>query len=408
LSDFTEQNEKWILKFESGRNWIPKLPSQHTKRIFIRALQKYCEAVKQNPDELINLKIEGLKAVATETEFQAERQLETYLRNSAMTASVKAESKNAIISFFKHNWRNLNPNVASDIEAPEAKKRTPTIEDIQALDANMTTSRDKALVWFFPSTAVRIETLTKLFKHDLKPTGDGEVPYYIEIEAERLKGHGKGKYKGLKQITFVHKLAWQRLEDYFAEAKRKGYNLTDDSPLFIAYKGHFSKEEKRLAVKPKKIRVMTQGAINQVYDNASLSAWKDLEIKRFSPHDFRDFIQSQLENADINANVIAPIMAHKTRNAVDSHYSSHMWQELLPKYKQALPYLLPVSVEKLKTETDQLKAENDKLKTEYGELEDKFVEKLAEKQKETMQAVYAMLKAQGLKVSWEEESAKPD
>ena len=408
MSDFTEENERWILRYESGRNWVSKLPSQHTKRIFIRALQRYCEAVNQNPDELINLKIEGLKAVATATEWQAERQLEKYLRDSKMTDSVKAQAKNAIISFFKHNWRNLNPEVAKDIEEPEAKKRTPKIEDIQALDANMTNARDKALVWFFPSTAVRIETLTKLTKSDLKPTNDAEVPYYLEIEAKRLKGAGIGKYKGLKQITFVHKLAAERLENYFAEAERKGYHLTENSPLFIAYKGHFSKEEKKLAVKPKRIRGITQGAINQIYDNASLSAWKDLEIKRFSPHDFRDFTQSQLENANVNANIIAPIMAHKPKNAVDSHYSSHLAIELLPKYKQALNYLLPVSVEKVKSELDTTKQELTATQKKYENLEDKFVEKLAEKQKETMQAVYAMLKAQGLKVSWEEESAKPD
>jgi hypothetical protein len=223
----------------------------------------------------------------------------------------------------------------------------------------MTTSRDKALVWFFPSTAVRIETLTKLTKRDLKPTGDSEVPYYMEIESARLKGSGIGKYKGIKQITFVHKLAWQRLEDYFAEAKRKGYNLTDSSPLFIAYKGHFSKEEKKLAVKPKRIRVMTQGAINQVYDNGSLSAWKDLEQKRFSPHDFRDFLESSLESAGIDKNLRDPMMAHKVRG-VDKHYSSHEILEMKDKYKTALPYLLPQSVEKLKAEADKVKEENEK------------------------------------------------
>ncbi len=132
------------------------------------------------------------------------------------------------------------------------------------------------------------------------------------------------------------------------------------SKLPSPYKGHFTNAEKKLAVKPKRIRVMTQSAINQVYDNASLSAWKDLEVRRFSPHDFRDFIQSQLENADINANIIAPIMAYKPRNAVDSHYSSHMWQELLPKYKQALPYLLPQTVEKVKSGLEQTKEQNEK------------------------------------------------
>ena len=120
----------------------------------------------------------------------------------------------------------------------------------------------------------------------------------------------------------------------------------------------------------------------------------------------RDFIQSQLENANVNANIIAPIMAHKPKNAVDGHYSSHLWQELLPKYKQALNYLLPVSVEKVKSELDTTKQELTATQKKYENLEDKFVEQLAEKQKETMQAVYAMLKAQGLKVSWEEEQNK--
>ena len=70
------------------------------------------------------------------------------------------------------------------------------------------------------------------------------------------------------------------------EAKRKGYDLTENSPLFIAYKNK------------KVVKAMTQPAINQIFDNASISAWHDLEVKRFSPHDFRDFMQSQLENAE--------------------------------------------------------------------------------------------------------------
>ena len=110
-------------------------------------------------------------------------------------------------------------------------------------------------------------------------------------------------------------------------------------------------------------------------------------------------LQNALENANVNANMIAPMLGHKPKNAVDFHYSDHLWQELLPKYKQALNYLLPVSVEKLKTETEEIKAK-------YEKLEDSFVEQLAEKQKETMQAVLKMLKGQGIKAEWEEERNK--
>ena len=77
-----------------------------------------------NPDELIAFKIDGLKNVATETEFQAERLLEKYLANVNLTQSMKEMQKNAIISFFKHNWRNFNPNVALIFRSQKQKSET--------------------------------------------------------------------------------------------------------------------------------------------------------------------------------------------------------------------------------------------------------------------------------------------
>ena len=129
-----------------------------------------------NPDQLIQLKIDGLKNVATETEFQAERLLEKYLANVNLTQSMKEMEKNAIISFYKHNWRNLNGNVATNIQKPEAKKRNPTTKDIQLLKSQCTNARDKAVVWFFASTACRIGTVVKLKWSNLKPTETPEVP----------------------------------------------------------------------------------------------------------------------------------------------------------------------------------------------------------------------------------------
>ena len=86
--------------------------------------------------------------------------------------------KNAVISFYKHNWRNLNSNVASNIQKPEAKKRCPKMDDILELENAMTNQRDKSIIWFFASTSVRIGTLTKLKWNDLKPTNDSkDVPF---------------------------------------------------------------------------------------------------------------------------------------------------------------------------------------------------------------------------------------
>jgi hypothetical protein len=82
------------------------------------------------------------------------------------------------------------------------------------LENNVSTQRDKALIWFLASTAFRIGTLTSLKWKDMKQTENSEVPFMFEIDAERLKGSGLGKYKGLKQITFLNAFAFEKLEAY--------------------------------------------------------------------------------------------------------------------------------------------------------------------------------------------------
>jgi integrase len=151
----------------------------------------------------------------------------------------------------------------------------------------------------------------------------------------------------MRQVTFLHSLAVEKLESYKLEAQRKGYTLTDDSPVFIAYH------------KQGKITALGARSMNPIFDEGSLKAWHDLEVKRFSPHDFRDYLQSALESANINGNMISPILSHKVKG-VDSHYSNHEKEEMKEKYRSALPYLLPQSVEKLKAEATETKEQNDK------------------------------------------------
>lgn len=157
---------------------------------------------------------------------------------------------------------------------------------------------------------MRLDTLTRLKWKDLKPTNDKQVPYSMIIEAERLKGAGKGKYKGLKQIGFLHSLAAQKLDAYKKELIRKGYMITDDF-LF----------------------------------------------------------QTALENAGVNSNIIAPLLAHKAKG-IDQHYSEHDLNDLLVKFKTALPYLLPQTVEKVKSELDATKAELTETETKLLEATD--------------------------------------
>ncbi len=340
----TDALQEWILEFESGRLWYGKLVSDVTKRIYLKRLKDYCDAVEKNPDELIQLKVEGLQNIGTAKEFQAETLLETFLATVDLTNDMKVSLKTAVMSFYAKNRRRLEPDVAENVERGEPKKRCPKTEDIVELENAMTCQRDKAILWFIASTAIRVGTIPKLKWKDLKPIKDREIPYYLKIEGARLKGGGVGKYKGVKQVSFVHGLAVKKLKNYRLEAKRRGYTLTKDSPLFISY----WRKGKTVPFSPYTIEGM--------FADASLNAWHNLDAKRFSPHDFRNFVQSALENAGVNVNIIKPLLAHKPKG-VDFHYSVHEIMDFMEKYRTALPYLLPQSVEKLKAEVEETKAE---------------------------------------------------
>ena len=342
-----------VNQLASGQKWLEKIGSANTQKIFTDYFKRYCDYVNQSPDQLISLKVLGLQNVGTEKEFTAEDLLEKYFReNKAMKPTAKLMMKNAVFSFYKHNKRSLEGQTASQIknETLEAKKRKPSLDDLEALEKAMRTSRDKALLWFVASTSCRVGTVVLLKWADLKPTQNANVPYSLEIESARLKGSGIGRYKGIKQITFIHRFASEKLEQYRAEAKAKGYDLKEDSPLFIAYyqKGK-EKTQKPLTIK----------GINEMFNHVSLAAFGDLEKKRFSIHDLREFFQSALESANIHENLLSPLMAHKVAGIAQS-YSSHEPKELLKIYESALPYLIPKSVPELEAKLEKSEADKDR------------------------------------------------
>jgi len=205
----------WLKSFPSSQKWINTIKSKETLYIYSQNFHHYCKAINKNPDELIALKIEGLKNVATAIEFQAEDMLDNFLyeENSPLTINIKLSVLNAVKSFYTANRRELS-KVGENIMRPEPKRRTPKMKDILEMEEVMTYQRDKAILWFIESTSCRAGTITKLYRKDLKPTSEllknaeveslgqitrtadeeaqiaKEVPYYMVIEAERLKGGG--------------------------------------------------------------------------------------------------------------------------------------------------------------------------------------------------------------------------
>jgi len=373
MSRMTDANKEWLLSFVSGQNFYDKKckKSEVTELIYISRIKSYCENIGKNPDELIQLKLEGLQNPATMKEFLAEETLENFLRQDTyfrINENGKKEEREftdnsklgmlvAVKSFYDSTrGRSLAPDTGEFIEVPEAKKRTPTIQECLDLENAMKCNRDKFLVWFLESCPVRKGTLRQLTFGDLKPLNDKDVPYWLRVEAKRLKGSGKGKYKKAKHVGFLHHYAVLKFEDYKYELKQKGIPFNDDSPLFMSYKTTSQGSKKGLA----------QAEFFIIFRDASETAWRDLTKKRFSPHDLRDVISTVLrDKVKITSNLTKPLTSHVPTGIEATYEGSDAEeipnQDLLEVFKSCIPYLVPETIPELKAELNQQKAETSKV-----------------------------------------------
>jgi hypothetical protein len=382
LSKMTDEISPWLQGFASSKRWLDGIQSAETKEIYSNRFFNYCKAIGKNPDELLKMKptmVEIVqmmlqkKDIGAINENEAEATLDNYLYNANLTEHIKISILAATKSFYKANDRELKSSVGKKLSLPAPEPRTPKMQDILDMEQAMTSQRDRAVLWFVESAPFRQGTVTKLVRRDLKSTDEllkairaeskgqisrtsqededlaKKIPYYLVIESARLKGAGKGKYRGVKQIGFVHAYAAEKLEKYTQEMKQRGIEVTDNSSLFVAFgNNRFNKG------KGDKLQSLTQ-----IFYDASMMAWNDIEKKKFSAQDFRDVLQGALENANVHQNVAAPLMGHKIAG-IDKHYSSHDLEEFLLAFSHALPWLVPQTIEGLKAETQTKLAEDEK------------------------------------------------
>jgi hypothetical protein len=118
----TDSIEAWLLSFECGKKWFNTITAPRTKEMYSHDMKQYCDAVGKTPSELLALKVEGLRNVATEKEFQAEDLLDSY-NTLDVTDHIKVLILCAVKSFYKANWRELNSNVGKNLSLPEPEKR---------------------------------------------------------------------------------------------------------------------------------------------------------------------------------------------------------------------------------------------------------------------------------------------
>lgn len=304
--------ERWAEKYTEVKRWLAKIQMKEDN---VTHFHNFCEWCGKQPPELLALKDDR-------SSTEAEELLDDFVADekTGFPNSVKWRMTIAVKSFFKHNYRDLAKACGKMTLEKVKPYNKPRKEDLRKLWLWMQNPRDKSLITFICSTAIAKETITKIkWKHLQENWENIELPW-IDIPDKLLKGHGIGKYKGVRQITFLTPEAKRDLILYkeWIEAKI-GRKLTSEDYIFLS------------TFEP-------YGAIH--YSRLGNMIWK-LSRKAgvpFSWHDARRYVNTALEEIRIPINWAKKIRGRKV-SGEEAPYSLPAKQQLREKFREAVPSL---------------------------------------------------------------------
>jgi len=307
----------WASKYPEVDRWLTHLQQKEGSALF---LYKFCEWAYKSPPELIALKERD--ATMSPPPNTVEKLLDDFCGRD-LADFTNAEKYNTAIqvkSFFKWSYRSLEK--ASGVVNYEKVKPYNALnkEGLRKLYNRALNPRDRALVPFVTSTGFAKETLANLTWGHFEENWENKDFPCLNVGSELLKGHGKGKYKGVRQITFLTPEAKRELVNYKDWIESKvGRKLTPQDHVWLStYKPY---EPLSYA--------MLGNAIVALSDNAKVP---------FSLHDGRRWINTALEQIGISTNWARKIRGRKVKGE-EAPYSQPAIEQLRAKFQEAVPLL---------------------------------------------------------------------
>lgn len=331
--------EKWGKNYPKVMAWIGKLQRKDEAAWF---LWRYCEITGKNPDDLLALKSDPKSR-------EAEYLLDKFVaeETSEVPNSIKVNIVISVKSFYKHAYCELAKACGVITLIKQKPYRKHTKEELLKIYRATQNPRDRSLITFTWSSSIARESLTKVQWKHLEPDWEKQELPHIGLPDVLIKGHGRGKYKGVEQHTFLTPEAKRDLTDYKDWLERvKGVKLGLEDSIFIDL--HH--------LQPPYQSVGTSG----------LGKVAAVLIRRsgvpFGWHDARRYVETCLEETRINPNWARKIRGRKVRGE-ESPYSRPAIEQLRNAYREAVPLLeftQPTSLMEIKERQDVIQRLNAK------------------------------------------------
>jgi len=306
--------ELWAPKYLEVTQWLSHLqkPAKAAYYFYL-----FCQWANKTPPELLALKKDS-------SSKEAEKLLNTFvatnLKTLHMTNAVQFLTVQQVRSFFKWNMCDL-AKIAGRMTLEKQKEYHKMMkESLRKLWNNTYNPRDRALITFVCSTAIAKETLSQIkWKHLEENWENVDLPC-VNLPSSLIKGHGIGKYKNVRQITFLIPEAKRDLINYKEWLERNmGRSVTPEDNIF---------RETYAPYKP------------ATYASFGFLIWtlsKRAGVP-FSWHDARRWVNTALEQIGISPNWARKIRGRMVRGE-ESPYSQPVIDQLREKFREAVPLL---------------------------------------------------------------------
>jgi len=278
-------------------------------------LYLYCEWANKTPEELLNLK-------NTFENSDAEKLLDKFTIAKTMFPDCqKWLMINAVKAFYRTNYQQLQSAAGTFEYVTEKSQNVPSKETRIKLYRACYTPRDRSLVIASTCTAIARETMSLWrWNHFEEDWQKQEIPCMI-LPGSIIKGHGKGKYKGVKQVIFLTPEAKHIFLEY-REWYQKTFNhiWKEDDHVFLSVKDNIHEPLTKEGISRAMIHLTDRAGVE------------------FGIHDGRIIVQTALENVKVSPQWIRKIKGRKVKGE-ESPYSKPAIEQLRAKYHEALPEL---------------------------------------------------------------------
>ena len=335
----------WIEAHECIRKYISKLNAAKNRKaqdifIYCQFAAKHTDGKVTTPEDLLALKTDYVGGPAEEL-------LESFTTAKPTDLGIPATKHWQIMvsvrGFYRVNMRALQQE-AGRMEAPTAKDKPLTSKENRCkLFKACYTPRDKVIIALSTVSAIAEETQTKLRWSHFEPDWESHEVPHISIESAILKGHDKGKYRGVRQETFLTpeaKLVLIEYRDWYA--RNFSYTWKPNDPVLMDVRGNVGKGINTRAF---------AAAVENIADRAGVD---------FTSHDGRDLVQTALENCGVVRNQIQKIKGRKVRGE-DAPYSKPEVEKLRQRYLEAVPDLEFLNPSNGSEKADEVKSLKEKV-----------------------------------------------